>query len=190
MRSEIDLEEVKRRAEGMLVRQGYTMYGRWTNKYFDDGEKSPLWSMLLRKLDETRILLWEEQDHWRAMISIAVGEDGEFPVAEGIIKRYQKDRPFPSFNRMEARIKETREKIYQWHFSLANTYSAQALARLANYFLVKKKYRKVGSILKAITNGEIDAATVTEALSIVQSRYASSRADRVESALIWAEVYR
>lgn len=185
----IELEEAMRRTDAMLVRQGYRIPGRWTNKYYDDGEKEPLWSQALVGLENTRILLWKERDHWRAVISVAVGKDGEFPIAEAIILRTQ-DKFFPPMVKIAARLVDTQKQVYQWGFAPANVYSSQAMARLTEHFLSTKRYRKAKQINRALINGDINAATVSEALSMIQSLYCPSREDRLASALIWGEVYR
>lgn len=185
----IELEEAMRRADGMLVRQGYQVTSKWTNKYFDDGEKAPLWSMALVGLENTRVLLWEERDHWRATICVAVGKDGEFPICEGFIKRSQDKFMFP-FDKMAKKIEETRNQVFRWNWSSASPYAHLALAKLALHFSKDGKHRKARAVIQAIINGELTAATVSEALSMVQSRYAKTRAERLESAMIWGEVYR
>jgi hypothetical protein len=187
---EIELDEAQRRAEGMLVRQGYVAKGVWTNKYYNDGEKEPLWSMKLVGFDDTRVLLWKERTHWRATISVAVGKDGEFPVCEGFIERGNKDKFIPAFQKMQEKIQQIRERVSQWNFQPANTYSAQALALIAIYFMKEKKYVRARKAVWAIVKGEINAATISEALSMVQETFASSRAERLETAVIWWEVYK
>ena len=174
----------------MLIHQGYKVMSRWTNKYHGDREKEPLWSMALVGFEDTRILLWKEKDHWRATISVRVGRDGEFPVSDGFIERRIKDRFMPPFNKLEAKIQKIRAQVHHWGFSPANTYISQALARLALYYMQEKKYRKARSVIVSIINGMYTAATVTEALSMIQSNIASSRAERLETALIWSEVFR
>lgn len=187
---EIELEEAMRRATAMSIRQGYKVMSKWTNKYYDDGEKEPLWSMALVGFENTRILLWKEKDHWRATISVKVGKDGEFPICDGFVQRNIKDKFMPAFGRMEAKIAEIRTQVHHWGFSSASPYISQALARLALYYMQEKKQRKARSVVVSIINGMYTAATVAEALSMIQSNIASSRADRLESALIWSEVFR
>jgi len=164
--------------------------GKWTDKYYDDGEKEPLWSMKLVGLDDTRILLWEERDRWRAAVSIAVGRYGEFPVCEGLIERGGKNKFMPAFTKMADKIQYIQETVNRWNFLPANTYSAQALAMLALNFMRDKKYRRARMILGAVISGDLNAATISEALSMVQEKFASTRLERLESASIWREVYR
>lgn len=173
----------------MLVRLGYTVSSRWTDKYEADAEKNPLWSMSLQGLKDTRVLLWEEKDHWRAVISVAVGKDGEYPIAEAIILR-SKDLFFPTFDKVAARLVDVRDQVHNWGFAPANLYSAQALARMTKWFLQHGMPRKAKATNEAIITGELNAATVSEALSIVQSRYANSRLYRMVTAKIWGEVYK
>lgn len=185
----IDLEEAKRRVEGMLVRQGYRAADYWTTKYYDDGEKNPLWSMALIKHENARVLLWQERDHWRATISVQVGKFGVFPVCEGIIER-KRDKFMPPAAKMEQKLAEIQNQVYSWGFSPANTYSAQAIARITDWYLKEGMPRKARAVNNAIITGELNASTVAEALSIVQNRYANTRERRMISALIWSEVYR
>lgn len=174
----------------MLVRQGYTVSSLWTEKYYDVPDNGPLWSMALLKLHNTRVLLWPEKDHWRAVICVAVGKNGEFPIAQGRIERGNKDKFPPPFAKMEQKIMAACNQVNRWGFQPANTYSAQALARLAEYYMSKKHYRKARIAQAGIINGVLNAATVSEALSIVQTMVARTREDRIESAMIWSEVYR
>lgn len=186
----IDLDEAIRRTEGMLVRQGYRAYGKWTDKFYDDGEKEPLWSTALVGVEDSRLLLWPEKDHWRAVISVMVGKKGHFPVCEGLILRDNKDKFIPPFQKMDDKIRLTREMVGRWNFEGASKYSHIALARLTKWFLQNGMPRKAKATNEAIITGELNAATVSEALSIVQSKYASTRERRLESAVIWREVYR
>ena len=184
----IDLPEAQRRAEGMLVRQGYVAMGRWVETLYADS-KEPIYSMKLVGLDDTRILLWKEPHFWRCTIAIAVGRTGDFPIAGGRIER-SKTRFIPPFEKLKDKIEESRKTVGRWNYQPANTYSAQALARLTEYFLRKKHYRKARMALSLLMDGTINAATVSEALSMVQTLVAKHREDRIESALIWAEVYK
>lgn len=187
---EIDLSEAIRRAEGMLVRQGYLTMGRWSDQYYWDDSKEPLYSTKVVGFDDTRILLWKDSHMWRCVISIIVGSRGDFPIAGGRIERGNKTKFLPPLPKLRDKIQETREMIRRWNFQPANTYSAQALARMTEYYIRKKHYRKARITLSYLMNGTINAATVSEALSMVQTLVAKSREDRLESALIWAEVYR
>ena len=193
---EITLEEAMRRVSGMLVRQGYRVTDKWTNKYYEDKEKMPLWSMALVGLPDTRVLLWQGRDYWRAVICVAVGKDGEFPLAEAVIIREKKidrkvvPKKFPTFDNIAKGIEETRDQIARWNWSSAAPYAHIALAKLSNYFITQGKGRKALAINNAIIKGEILGATVSEALSMIQSSYAKSREERLASAMIWGEVYR
>lgn len=186
----IDLNEAIRRTEGMLVRQGYKAYGKWTDKFYDDGEKEPIWSTALTGVDNTRVLLWPEKDHWRAVVSVMVGMKGHFPVCEGLILRDNKDKFIPPLEKMALKIIEVQTIVGRWGFEGASKYSHIALARLTKWFLQNGMPRKAKATNEAIITGELNAATVSEALSIVQSKYASTRERRLESAVIWREVYR
>jgi hypothetical protein len=123
------------------------------------------------------------------VVSIGVGRHGEFPICTGFIER-NRDKFMPSFGVMEGEIVAARQQIARWDFTAANTYSAQALARLTELFMTKKHYRKARITNSMIITGKINAATVSEALSMVQTMVAKTREDRLESALIWKEVYR
>lgn len=186
---EIELDEAKRRTEGMLVRQGYRTCGRWTDAVYAKEEGEPIVSMALIGLENTRVLLYPERDHWRSVISVKVGRGGEFPVCSGFIER-TRSKYMPPFTKMEKKIVDTRDQVRRWGFQSANVYSAQALARLAEVYIKKKHYRKARIALSAIIFGTINAATVSEALSMVQTMVARSREDRLDSALIWSEVYK
>jgi hypothetical protein len=193
---EITLEEAMRRASGMLVRRGYQATDKWTNKYYEDKEKMPLWSMALVGLPNTRVLLWQGKDYWRAVICVRVGKDGEFPLAEAIItrngmtNRFIKAKTFPTFDNIAKGIQETVDQVARWNWSSASPYAHIALARLSNYFIEQGVNRKAMAVNNAIIRGEILGATISEALSMIQEKYAKSREDRLASALIWGEVYR
>lgn len=173
----------------MLVRQGYRQSGMWTDRFHGKSEEGPLWSMALKELPNTRVLLFQERDQWKAVVSVAVGNNGEFPLCAGTIER-KKDKFMPPASKMTQKIEEARQRILAWDFRSANPYAAQALARLTEYYMKKKHYRKARITNAAIISGLINAATVSEALSIVQTVVARTREDRLESALIWGEVYR
>lgn len=173
----------------MLVRQGYTAMGKWVLERYDDKEKDPIWSMSLTGFVLTRVLLYPEKHRWRAVVSVRVGRGGELPVCTGLIDR-KKSKFIPPFVKMETKIAEAVGKTYRWATEPANVYSAQALARLVEVFIKKKNYRKARIALSMIIFGTINAATVAEALSMVQTLVAKSREDRLDSSLIWSEVYR
>ena len=186
----IDLNEAIRRADGFLVRQGYRTTGRWTDSVYEDKDKDPIQSMALVGFEGVRVLLWPERDHWRLVVSVAVGKAGEYPACEGLIMRDNKDKYVPPFDKMESRIRLIRETVARWNFEPANRYSHLALAKLTKWFLQNGMPRKAKATNEALITGEINAATVSEALSMVQSKYASTRERRLVSALIWWEVYR
>lgn len=194
---EITLEEAKRRASGMLVRLGYTATDNWTNKYYEDEEKLPLWSVALVGLPNTRLLLWQAHLCWKAVICVAVGKDGEFPLAETTIARGDlipgtkfKIKPLPKFDKLSNEIARARDQVAQWNWRSAGPYAHIALAKLSNYYIDEGIDGKAKLINNAIIKGEILAATVSEALSMIQSKYARARSERLASALIWGEVYR
>lgn len=181
----------------MLVRQGYSVSDRWTDKYYEVEGKAPLWSVALTGLPNTRVLLWEARQCWRAVICVAVGRDGEFPIAEAIIIRGEKipgtnirAKPFPLFTKVSKEIEETRERVAVWNWRAAAPYAHIALAKLSNWYIDHGPVGKATMINNAIIKGEILAATVSEALSIIQSQYARTREERLASAMIWGEVYR
>lgn len=185
----IELDEAKRRVDGMLVRQGYKATDYWTTRFYDDGEKRPLWSRAITRFENTRVLLWKERDRWVATVSVHVGKFGVFPVCDGIIERKRDKFILPAI-KLEEKLGAIQAQIYQWGFSPANTYSAQAIARMTDWYLNNKLNTKARLINRAIITGEINAATVAEALSMIQSRYANTREQRMVSARIWSEVYR
>jgi hypothetical protein len=173
----------------MMIRQGYGTTGQWVLERYDDKEKDPVWSTSLSGFVLTRVLLYQERHCWRAVVSVRVGKNGELPVCTGLIKR-KKSRFIPPFKKMEEKIALAVGRTYRWATEPANVYSAQAVARLVEVFIKKKNYRKARIINAFTINGTINAATVAEALSMVQSMVAKSREDRLDSALIWGEVYR
>lgn len=180
----------------MLVRKGYMVNDKWTNKYYEDREKEPLWSMALVGLPDTRIVMWKAPYYWHAVICVRVGEFGEFPLAEAIIDRERRKKSkgivkeFPTFANISKGIEETKTQIARWNWSSAAPYAHIALAKLSNYYIENGRFSKAVSMNNAIIKGEIVAATVSEALSILQEGYFMSREERLASAMIWGEVYR
>src|SRR5689334_2447770 len=85
---DISLSEAQRRVEGMLVRQGYVTMGRWTDQWYSDDCKEPLYSMKIVGLEDTRILLWRESSLlWRCVLSMTVGSKGDLPLSGGRVER-------------------------------------------------------------------------------------------------------
>lgn len=155
-----------------------------------------MWSLALVGLSDTRVLLWKGKTHWRAVICVKVGKDGEFPIAEGVIVRERKvgrkliALQFPTFDNVSKGIDEVREQVIQWNWRAAAPYAHIALAKLSNWMAIHGKGRKAIIINEVIIKGEILAATVSEALSMIQEKYAKTREERLAAALIWGEVYR
>src|SRR5215510_3876044 len=88
MTTPMDLLEARRRFEKLLVLAGYSHTGNWAEKIYKP-EKN-VSSMVLNGMPDTRAVLWFEKGEWEGMISIAVGENGEFPMIGGKIQRVEK----------------------------------------------------------------------------------------------------
>jgi hypothetical protein len=190
----MDYIESRRRFQKKLVLKGYSMTGLWTKKYHDQDDNENVYSMSLNYLPDTRAVLWplnKKKDRWGAMISIAVGEDGEFPITGGTITRWNEEEwTLGSFKSMSKRIDEVRAQVRRWDESRGIALKDKAMIQLALSYFREGKSKKYVSVLLGAVRGEIEEATVSEALSIVQTRWAKSREERLRSALIWSQIFR
>lgn len=189
--SPMDLTEAKRRFEKKLVLRGYSMSGNWWTRVNESKKWETHW-MSLRDLPDTRAVMWAEgKDKWIAMISVTVGQEGEFPITGGTITRFNSDSwQLGSFKSLVKRIDEVRTQVRRWDYSAINDLGNVAMMQLALDYLRGGKPKKCISSLLLAIRGEISQATISEALSIVQSRVAKSREDRLHSALVWSQVFK
>lgn len=191
MTTPMELTEARRRFEKLLVLAGYSMTGKWTEKYHL--AESGVSSMALTNIPEVRGVLWFEDGHWQAMLAIRVGEDGEFPLTGGRILRRENQfwqLTLKSMPLMTKRIVDVLAQIRRWDTSPTESLGDKAMIRLALSYLRNGKPKKAGSILLGALRGEISSATVSESLSIVQMRWAKSREERFRSALIWSSTFK
>jgi hypothetical protein len=194
----MDHQEARRRFEKKLVLRGYSMTGMWTKKYHDQDEQESVYSMALKGMPDTRAVLWPlkkgstEAEEWIAMISVAVGEDGEFPLTGDIITRHNSNSwQLATFKSMTKRIEEVRSRIRRWDTEDFMTYGgARAMVSLSLDYLRQNRITKAKGVLLGTLRGELSAATVSESLSIVQTRWSRSREERLRSAQIWSSVFK
>lgn len=193
----MDHLEARRRFEKKLVLRGYSMSGAWTKKYHDQDKNENVYSMALNGTSNTRAVLWPmgkgstEAEEWIAMISIAVGEEGEFPITGGIITRWNSDDwQLGTFKSLASRIDEVRSQVRRWDLSPSGSLGDKAMMRLALNYIREGKPKKAISILLGALRGEISTATISEALSIIQVRWAKSREERLRSALIFSQIFK
>jgi hypothetical protein len=189
--TKMDLLEARRRFEKLLVEHRYSMSGVWTDKYHEEESKYKVSSMALKDMSNTRAVLWYEAGNWQGMISIAVGEDGEFPIVGGRIIRAE-DQPWKllHFNFLSKKIEGIRYLVRKWDFGFPGELGDKAMMKLALSYLREHKIKKGISILLGALRGEISMATISESLSIVQTRWCRSREERLRSALIWSNTFK
>lgn len=189
----MELPEARRRFEKMLVEADYTWApGPWMKK--GHKEIDFITSKSLQDMPDTRAILWYESGDWQGMISVKVGEDGEFPLTGGRIIRDLNIKKIwwepKSFPLLRERIDEVRVQVRRWDSTPTGSLGYVAMIRLALSYLTEKKINKAKRILLGAIRGEISSATVSESLSIVQQQWARSREERLRSALIWASVFK
>jgi hypothetical protein len=190
----MDHLEARRRFEKKLVLRGYSMSGAWTKKYHDQADNENVYSMALNGMSNTRAVLWplnRKSEEWIAMISIAVGEDGEFPITGGVITRWNSNEwSLGTFKSLSKKIEETRYLVRKWDFGFPGELGDKAMMKLALSYLRESKVKKAVSVLLGALRGEISMATISESLSIVQIRWCKSREERLRSALIWSQIFK
>jgi len=175
----------------MLVFAGYRMTGMWTEKYHEQTDQESVSSMALRDLPNVRAVLWTEKGEWQGMISIAVGEDGEFPLTGGrILRREKQIWTLQSFSLLLPRLESLIPQIKQWYSDRAGRKGDHAMMRLALSYIREGKPKKAISVLLATLRGEISEATVAESLSIAQVKWAKSREEKLRVALMWGGVFK
>lgn len=194
----MDQVEARRRFEKKLVLRGYSMTGIWTKKYHDQEERENIYSMALNGMDNVRAVLWPmgksstEAGEWIAMISIAVGEDGEFPLTGDIITRHNSNVwQLATFKSMVKRIDYVRTQVRRWDTEeFLSLQGMNAMMRLSLDYIRQNRITKAKGILLGTLRGELHSATISEALSITQLRWATSREERLISAKIWSKIFK
>lgn len=180
-------EEAFRRAESCIVGRGYQTTGRWAEK-MHEGEGQDIYSMALTNMPQTRLVVWKSGSEWWAMISTEVGTWGEYPVTGSSFTAEVK----PSISRrsfMLPRIEQIQAQVRQWDYEIASHWVDKAMMKLAIHHLKTFHVHKALSILYTAVRGELDAATVAEALSIVQWKHYKTKEEMMISARIWGEVF-
>jgi hypothetical protein len=190
----MDYIEARRRFEKKLVLRGYSMTGMWTKRYHDQDKNEDVYSMGLNGMSNVRAVLWplgKKSEEWMAIISIAVGEDGEFPITGGAITRWNSNEwPLGTFKSVSKRIDDIRSKVRRWDSSPTSSLGDKAMISLSLSYLREGKIKKGISILLGCLRGEISKATISESLSIVQIKWSRSREERLRSALIWSNIFK
>lgn len=188
--NQMDPLEARRRFEKKLVLRGYSMSGHWVVRLIEH-KNWETHSMALRGMPDCRAVMWlEGKERWVAMIAVAVGENGEFPITGGVITRWNMNEwQLGSFKSLSKRIEEVREQVRRWDFDFPRERANVAMIRLALDFLREGKSKKAISILLMALRGEISQATISESLSIVQMKVARSREDRLKSSLVWSHIF-
>jgi len=194
MRHLMDHQEARRRFEKKLVLRGYSMTGQWTKKYHDQDDNENVYSMALNGMNNVRAVLWplnRKSEEWMAMISIAVGEDGEFPITGGVITRWNTEEwSLGTFKSLSKKIDDIRSQVRRWDTTPSYPMGDKAMIKLALSYLREDKIKKGISLLLGALRGEICVATISESLSIVQVRWARSREERLRSALVWSQIFK
>jgi len=187
----MDPSEARRRFEKMLVDSGYSMTGKWTDKYHEQTEKENVFSMAIKQFSDVRAVLWIEKGDWQGMISVAVGESGEFPLTGGrLIRRETQLWSLQPYHLLASRIEEVLQQVFRWHSEKSGRGGDQAMMRLTLDYIRGGKPKKAISVLLGALRGEISEATIAESLSIIQTRWSKSREERLRSALIWSQTFK
>ena len=182
------LDEAKRRLESAAIACGYQTTGRWTEKMHED-EPQDIHSMALTNMPQTRLVVWQSKGEWWGMISVQVGGWGEFPITGSTFT--SEIKPVLSRHKfMWPRIEQVQLQVARWKHELAYPFSDKAMMKLAIHHLKQMHIKKALSILYAAVRGELEAASVSEALSIVQWKFYKTKEEMMLSARIWGEVFR
>jgi len=187
------LSEAKRRFEKVLAVRGYSTKQSWG--WRPRGGKTPGTQYYMLTLAATveglRALLWaDEDDKWYGSLSLKVGDEGEMLITGGRITRTlsQSWAPHP-FKKFLPTIEQHRTLLLKWDLTPIGERGTEVLVYLAYWFSENEQPSKANAILRGLERGEISEATISEALSIVQYRWARSRTDRMRTSLIWREFF-
>ena len=91
---------------------------------------------------------------------------------------------------MRPMIDKANDNIRRWSHEMYNLWGDKALMKLALIELKRMKIKRAIGLLYAGIRGELDAATVAEALAILQWRWYKTKDDMMISIRVWTEVFR
>lgn len=182
----MDHEEAQRRFERLLLLSEYQTYSsEYTGRWDKDREVFSLDIVGVQGLKGT---LYKELNEWIAEITFDVGESGRFPLAGGkIIRAPGQMWKLPKYSTLYQRILQIKSQVSRWDREGFNQFSGPiAILHLVLFYIRRDQPKKAKSIILGTIRGELWAGTISEALSIVQSKWCKSREERLQSALIWA----
>lgn len=185
---EMRTAEAQRRAESSLISRGYQTTGRWAEKMHDDVPQE-IYSMALTNMPQTRLVVWKSGSEWWGMLSVKVGSWGEFPLAGSQFTREVK-LAIPRRSFLMPRIETAMAQASRWQYDMAAPMVDKAMIKLALYFKRYGLHSKATTILNTALRGELDAATIAEALSILQWKHFKTKEDLMVSGKIWGEIFR
>lgn len=180
--------EALRRAESSIISRGYQTTGRWAEKMHDD-EPQEIYSMALTNLPRTRLVVWKSGSEWWAMISVQVGSWGEVPLCGSQFTREVK-AAISRRSFLMPRLEEVRIQSGRWHHDPASPLVDKAMIKLALHYNRRDLTSRAISIQNTALRGELDSATIAEALSIVQWKHCKTKEDLMISGRIWGEIFR
>lgn len=188
----MEVGEARRRFEKLLAMRGYSdqySFG-WRVKGKNIKSIYYLHPIPCLKSDEMilRGLLWPEGDKWYASLSLKVGKQGEMIISGGELKRVEKQTwSPPPFSKYKKTIEKDRQLILNWDLTPIGNEDVIVLNQLADWYDRRGDEKKRVEVMNGLARGELVDATISEALSITQYRWARGRTERMETALIWRE---
>lgn len=215
------LEDIKASFVVAIRMAGYgKIFGRWSNR--KEG-KMTIYSKKLNEIEGLRISLWRpdsnnhkpEQNAWEGMLSMEIGEEGDFPLGGIFFSRsygtYQKAFPnikykvsfidknhdyggrnpkIPKFEEMESIIEDLKSLIRSWDRNRIDYDKAnEAMDKLATLFIDLKQPARARKVLRSSIKGEIYSATISEGLSIVQHKFSKTTHEKLKIALLWKQIF-
>jgi hypothetical protein len=195
----MDLGEAKRRVEKTLAIKGYSTQGNWGWRARGKKINERYYLLPIPCIERLRCVLWPElppvgRAEWYCYISLRIGiqgeKEGEVMVAGGRIERAETQSwKMPTFRVFLPTLQQQRQLILRWDRTPIGEFGNPALAELANYYIRNEELRKATLCLNAITRGELSAASISEALSIAQYKYARTRTEKLEAITIWKKMF-
>lgn len=178
------LEEAKRMFKLALHRAGYSYTGIWS-EYNKQVFEMALLDKSKASLAPLRAVMWPYDGDWQIMLSVKVGEHGEFPLTSGELTHDFKLQPIQLVvERMESLLPTLKD----WHHERAN-YWQECLARLARFYQGREQYDQAIEVLDSLIKGEFSKMTIEQTLSLAMFKWGTRREEMLHIADVWWRQY-
>lgn len=182
----MERDEARRRFEKALVLAGYSTRGVWV----DEGLGVESQAVMIKGgkgLRGFRAVLWHVARGWECMLSFRVWQKGEFPLTGDRLTR-EEGVTLKPYSLVLPKLMHIEPTLYRWEKEFDVDAVRLCVDQLCQELIKRNMPKKAGTLLRAMSHGDLGAATIGEALSMVQERWFPSREGRLLVARTWWRV--